>query len=75
MLEGIFKAADIPLLHKYALTPVIHNAEQVEMLRLAAHAGDLDVYVKVNSGMNRARLRNGWLAARVQRDPHASSCP
>src|SRR4051812_6857933 len=30
MLEGFFKPVDIPLLHKYGLTPVIHNAEQVE---------------------------------------------
>src|SRR6267143_1651155 len=36
MLEGIFKPADLPLLLKYNLTPVIHNAEQVEMLSLAA---------------------------------------
>jgi len=53
MLEGIFKAADIPLLHKYNLTPVIHNLEQVELLKAAPHPGDLDVYLKVNSGMNR----------------------
>src|ERR1041384_7291959 len=39
MLEGFFKAGDIPLLHKYALTPVIHNRDQVEMFRVAAHAG------------------------------------
>src|SRR6266850_7104442 len=37
MLEGVFKPLDVPLLAKYALTPVIHNAAQVEMLR----AGDL----------------------------------
>src|SRR6185295_10242198 len=49
MLEGFFKAGDIPLLYKYALTPVIHNREQVEMFRVAAHAGELDAYVKVNS--------------------------
>jgi alanine racemase len=53
MLEGIFKAGDIALLHKHRLTPVIHNAEQVEMLRLAELPGELDVYLKVNSGMNR----------------------
>jgi alanine racemase len=76
MLEGFFKAADIPLLHKYALTPVIHNAEQVEMLRLAPHAGDLDVYVKVNSGMNRLGfatdgLRPAYNAIRMH--PHVRS--
>jgi alanine racemase len=53
MLEGFFKPADIALLHKYALTPVIHHPEQVEMLRRAELAGPIDVYVKVNSGMNR----------------------
>jgi len=53
MLEGIFKAVDVPLLAKYALTPVIHNPEQVEMLRLADLGGEIDVYLKVNSGMNR----------------------
>ena len=53
MLEGIFKPADIALLGKYRLTPVIHNAEQVEMLRLAELPAELDLYLKVNSGMNR----------------------
>ncbi|HYT47463.1 MAG TPA: alanine racemase, partial [Burkholderiales bacterium] len=53
MLEGFFKPADIALIHKYALTPVIHNPEQVEMLRLTVLPGEIDVYVKVNSGMNR----------------------
>ena len=53
MLEGFFKPTDVALLHKYALTPVIHNPEQVEMLRLAALPGEIDVYIKVNSGMNR----------------------
>ena len=53
MLEGICKPADIALLGKYRLTPVIHNAEQVEMLRLAELPAELDLYLKVNSGMNR----------------------
>jgi alanine racemase len=53
MLEGVFKAIDLPLLHKYALTPVIHNQLQLELLRTAALPGAIDVYLKVNSGMNR----------------------
>src|SRR6267143_1284496 len=59
MLEGFFKPIDLPLLLKYNLTPVIHNAEQVEMLSLAAPAGEIDVYLKVNSGMNRLGF-NAW---------------
>src|SRR5258706_1581970 len=53
MLEGFFKPVDVPLLHKYSLTPVIHNPEQVEMLRMAALPGEIDVYLRINTGMNR----------------------
>lgn len=53
LLEGFFKPADIPLLPKYGLTPVVHNPEQVEMLKRTELPGKIDVYVKVNSGMNR----------------------
>ena len=53
MLEGIFKPADVALLDKYALTPVFHSPAQVEMLRAATLPSAIDVYVKVNSGMNR----------------------
>src|SRR5258708_16819561 len=56
MRERFFKPSDVPLLHKYSLTPVIHNPEQVEMLRLAALPGEIDVYLKVNTGMNRLGL-------------------
>jgi len=53
MLEGFFKPVDLPLLTKYALTPVIHNAEQVALLKAAELGGEIDVYLKANSGMNR----------------------
>jgi alanine racemase len=53
MLEGFFKPVDLPLLAKYALTPVIHNAEQVALLKSAELGGEIDVYLKANSGMNR----------------------
>jgi alanine racemase len=53
MLEGVFKPIDVPLLARHSLTPVVHNAEQVEMLRLSDLGGEIDVYLKANSGMNR----------------------
>ena len=53
LLEGFFKAADVPLLSKYALTPVIHNPEQVEILKRSPLEREIDCYLKVNSGMNR----------------------
>jgi alanine racemase len=53
MLEGFFKPADIELLARYRLTPVIHQMEQIEALEKTAFEGKLPVYLKVNSGMNR----------------------
>ena len=53
LLEGFFKTGDLPLLAKYQLTPVVHNPEQVEMLKRTELAGEITAYVKVNSGMNR----------------------
>jgi len=70
MLEGVFKPADVALLTKYALTPVIHNLEQVEMLRLSELPSDIDVYLKINTGMNRLgftpeNLRAAYNAVRM----------
>jgi len=53
MLEGFFKAVDLGLLSKYRLTPVIHNSEQLEILKHTKLEGEIDTYLKVNSGMNR----------------------
>lgn len=53
MLEGFFKPEDVALLARQRLTPVIHNIEQIEMLEKTPFEGKLDVYLKVNSGMNR----------------------
>jgi alanine racemase len=53
MLEGFFKPLDVNLLLKYDLTPVIHNADQVELIQHMDLPYTLDVYLKVNSGMNR----------------------
>lgn len=63
MLEGVFRPHDVALLAQYALTPVIHHPEQVRMLREAA--APLDVYVKVNSGMNRLGFTRDNLHAGV----------
>jgi alanine racemase len=70
MLEGFFKPADIDLLARHRLTPVIHSIEQVEMLEKAPVEGKLDVYLKVNSGMNRLgfavdNVRLAWNALKA----------
>jgi alanine racemase len=53
MLEGFFKPEDLPLVSRHRLTPVIHNVVQLELLEKVTFVGKMDVYLKVNSGMNR----------------------
>jgi len=53
MLQGFFKPLDVTLLFKYGLTPVIHNPDQVELLKHMDMPEFMDIYLKVNSGMNR----------------------
>lgn len=53
MLEGFFRPLDVNFLFKYGLTPVIHNAEQVELIKHMDLPSELNLYLKVNSGMNR----------------------
>jgi alanine racemase len=53
LLEGFFKPADLPLIQRHALTPVIHSAEQLAMLGSVEPGTAMDVYLKLNTGMNR----------------------
>lgn len=53
LLEGFFTADELPLIALHNLTPVIHNAEQVSMLKHAVLDARFDVFLKINSGMNR----------------------
>ena len=57
LLEGIFEAHDIETVDALHLTPVVHCREQVDLIEAASASGQLrrplDVYLKINSGMNR----------------------
>ncbi|MRS16085.1 catabolic alanine racemase DadX [Enterobacteriaceae bacterium RIT691] len=53
MLEGFFHADDLPLYDQYRLTTAVHSNWQLKALQNARLRAPLDVYVKVNSGMNR----------------------
>ncbi len=65
LLEGFFKPADVPMLRRHALTPVIHNAEQLEMLAPRCRLGEpIDVYLKAEHrheppGLHGRRLARG----------------
>ena len=53
LLEGFFAEDDLPLIAEYDLTCVIHSAWQIELLEAYPKRATLDVWLKVNSGMNR----------------------
>ena len=53
LLEGFFSAEDLPVIAEFDLTSVIHSAWQIAMLDAYPSSGKLDVWLKVNSGMNR----------------------
>ena len=64
MLEGMFEPGDVALVAEHRLTPVIHRREQLEMLRAAS--APLEVYLKVNSGMNRLGFAGDEVAQAYQ---------
>jgi alanine racemase len=53
LLEGIFDAQDLDTAIRHRVDIVVHNEEQLRMLERSPASAPLDVYLKVNSGMNR----------------------
>ena len=53
LLEGFFTPDDLPLAAEYDLACVIHTPQQIAMLDAYPRRSSLQVWLKVNSGMNR----------------------
>ena len=53
LLEGFFSLEDLPVIAEHDLTCVIHSKEQFAMLDAYPGKRTLDVWLKVNTGMNR----------------------
>ncbi|VFP83968.1 Alanine racemase, catabolic [Candidatus Erwinia haradaeae] len=65
LLEGFFHPHDLRILHRYHLTTIIHSHWQIQALKKAHLSSPLDVYLKMNCGMNRLGfqpkdVRNVW---------------
>jgi alanine racemase len=56
LLEGFFSPRELPQIAEQDLTPVVHSLEQVAMLEKARLDARLNVYLKMNTGMNRLGL-------------------
>ncbi len=53
LLEGFFAPGDLPLIAEYDLATVIHSAQQLDWLDAYPRKNALQVWLKINSGMNR----------------------
>ncbi|QJC28890.1 alanine racemase [Enterobacteriaceae endosymbiont of Plateumaris rustica] len=53
LLEGFFNKKDLDIVYKYNFTITIHSDWQLNMLILNKPKYNINVYIKINSGMNR----------------------
>jgi alanine racemase len=53
LLEGFFDGSDLELVDRLRLTTTVHSHRQLAMLETATLTSPIDVYLKLNSGMNR----------------------
>ncbi len=61
LLEGVFDASELAEVRDLGLWTVVHHAAQLDMIEALPPGARLHVWLKVNSGMNRA----GFLPAEV----------
>ena len=73
MLEGFFAETELPELAQKRLATVVHDAEQVRMLETTILARPLEVFIKVNTGMNRLGFAPSDVAAICKRLASAPS--
>ena len=67
LLEGFFSADELPALAEYRLASVIHCQEQIDMLEMAGLPVGIEVFLKLNSGMNRLGFKPEAFLAALQR--------
>ncbi len=56
LLEGLFSVDEVAYAMQHDLSVVVHNEDQLYMLEKAAVVSPLDVFIKLNTGMNRLGL-------------------
>jgi len=67
LLEGPFDAADIDLVNAYRLDVVVHHDTQLELLAQGRMHRPVDVWLKVDTGMNRLGFMPDSVAAVMAR--------
>jgi len=73
LLEGFFAPDELPEIAARRLAVVVHNEDQVRMLERARLTRPLEVFVKINSGMNRLGIAPADVMRLVERLNHCDS--
>jgi alanine racemase len=76
LIEGFFETRELPEIAQRRLAVVVHHDEQVRMLEGASLSRPLEVFVKVNTGMNRLGFRAADVAdvcERLSRSPNVAA--
>lgn len=67
LLEGVFDVAELAEVARHRVWMVVHHEEQLRMLERTPLAAPVDVWLKVNTGMNRAGFVGDAVATAWQR--------
>ncbi|MGP9420132.1 catabolic alanine racemase DadX [Ewingella sp. AOP9-I1-14] len=67
LLEGFFSPADLEAIDQYRLTTAVHSDWQIDAIKQAKPGAPINVYLKINSGMNRL----GFMPEKVEAAWHA----
>lgn len=73
LLEGFFDAHELPEIAARRLAVVVHHPEQLKMLETASLPRPIEVFVKINTGMNRLGFRPSEAHAIVDQLSHTPS--
>jgi alanine racemase len=73
LLEGFFDEAELPEIVARRLAVVVHDEAQVRMLETTPLARPIEVFLKVNTGMNRLGVRPADVGAIVERLTHCDA--
>ena len=67
LLEGVFEPEDLAIVDRYALTPVVHDLEQILMLERTRLSSQIAVGLKLNTGLNRLGFAGSQVRAAYSR--------
>ena len=67
LLEGFFEPGELPWLARHGLSAVLHSPEQIDMLDATHLPSPVDLFLKLNTGMNRLGFAPAALADTLDR--------